>query len=112
MKQRPSLKAARINKEMRELKVSAIVRVIPNEDFPVLQKYLTDPGVVLVRQDIAEQITQGHPDQINGISLEQYNFGGEPDIWMDFVHDTRHFAVSAIQREAAIAACPADEITA
>ena len=92
--------------------MSAIVRVIPNEDFPVLQKYLTDPGVVLVRQDIAEQITQGNPEQINEISLDQYNIGGEPDIWMDFVHDTRHFAVSAIQREAAIAAYPADAITA
>ena len=92
--------------------MSAIVRVIPNEDFPVLQKYLTDPGVVLVRQDIAEQITQGNPEQINEISLDQYNFGGEPDIWMDFVHDTRHFAISAIQREAAIAAYPADAITA
>ncbi|MBQ6960548.1 MAG: hypothetical protein IJP78_06195 [Clostridia bacterium] len=92
--------------------MSAIIRVIPNEDFPVLQKYLTDPGVVLVRQDIAEQITQGNPEQINEISLDQYNFGGEPDIWMDFVHDTRHFAVSAIQREAAIAAYPADAITA
>ena len=92
--------------------MSAIIRVIPNEDFPVLQKYLSDPGVVLVRQDIAEQITQGNPEQINEISLDQYNFGGEPDIWMDFVHDTRHFAVSAIQREAAIAAYPADAITA
>ncbi len=79
-------------------KMSAVVHVIPDAEYEILQKYL-DEGAVLVRQSIADEIREKTGEDPDGLHLDSYSFGGEADVWIDVVRDKSHMAYDAIIRE-------------
>ena len=87
-----------VNKRKGGRRMSAIVHVVPDAEYEILQRYLED-GAVLVRQSVANEIkeqTGGDPDCL---CLEGYDFGGEADVWIDVVRDQNHMAYGAIIKE-------------
>ena len=75
-----------------------IVRV-EKEHWPILQRYLNtlQEGGILVAPHIAEQIEadtgESFPD---GELLEDYNYGGEADLYIDVVHRMDHWSIPLI----------------
>ena len=80
--------------------MSAIVHVIPDAEYEILQKYL-DEGAVLVRQSVADEIKEKTGKSPAGLYLDGYDFGGEADVWIDVVRDKSHMAYDAIVCEIA-----------
>ena len=78
--------------------MSAYLRVVPDEDCEVLQRYLEDDGgVVLIQSSTAATMFGKQTDELDGLDLMDYNFGGEADVWVDIVHSPSHCAAEAIR---------------
>lgn len=78
--------------------MSAYLRVVPDEDFEILQRYLEDDnGVVLIQSSTAAAMFGEQADELDGLDLMDYNFGGEADVWVDIVHSPSHYAAEAIR---------------
>ncbi len=65
----------------------AVVKIVPEADMRVLKKYLNFPVVVLLSETIAKQLPQKYA---NG-DIDDYDFGGDPDVRVDIVLDTDHY---------------------
>ncbi len=79
--------------------MSAIVRIIPDSDLEVLQRYIDAEGVLLIRESIADKHFQQEKADLEGLELIEYSFGGEADVWMDVVTTDQHYAMDAIRKE-------------
>ena len=78
--------------------MSAYLRVVPDEDFEILQRYLEDDnGVVLIQSSTAADMFGEQANELDGLDLMDYNFGGEADMWVDIVHSPSHYAAEAIR---------------
>lgn len=78
--------------------MSAYLRVVPDEDFEILQRYLEDDGgVVLIQSSTAATMFGKQTDELDGLDLMDYNFGGEADVWVDIVHSPSHCAAEAVR---------------
>lgn len=75
--------------------MSAYLRVVPDEDFEILQRYLEDDGGVVLIQSSTAAGEQA--DELGGLDLMDYNFGGEAGVWVDIVHSPSHYAAEAIR---------------
>ena len=78
--------------------MSAIVHVVPEAEYEILQKYL-DEGAVLVRQSVADEIKAKTGESPDELYLDGYDFGGEADVWIDVVKNNNHMAYDAIVSE-------------
>ena len=76
--------------------MSAYIKVIAEEDLPVLQKYLDDDGVILIHKIVADKLEKEVGYSVDGIFLPGYDFGGEADKWVDIICDEQHFAYQTI----------------
>ena len=87
-----------VNKRKGGRRMSAIVHVVPDAEYEILQKYL-DEGAVLVRQSVADEVKAKTGESPDDLYLDGYDFGGEADIWIDVVRNKNHMAYDAIIRE-------------
>lgn len=77
-------------------------KVVPPDDYKVLQKYLEgERGVVLIPMEVVAQLdskTQAALASLNhsGGGEAPYNFGGEADVLVDIVTDIDHSALTAL----------------
>uniref|UniRef100_UPI004026CB10 hypothetical protein n=1 Tax=Candidatus Fimivicinus sp. TaxID=3056640 RepID=UPI004026CB10 len=78
--------------------MSAYIRIIREEDLPIIRDYLDREGVVLISPSVAQTIEKRLGRSIDGEILDGYNFGGEADISIDFVASPSHFVVEYIKR--------------
>lgn len=76
------------------------VKVVPNEDWKVLKKYFNEgTEVVLVPEPSLEQhFPKDMADAIKEKNNEcvDYDFGGDPDFYVDIVTAPMHYAVDAL----------------
>ncbi len=78
--------------------MSAIVRIIPDADYEVLQRYIDAEGVLLIRESVAEKHFSQEKADLEGLELIEYAFGGEADVWLDVVDTDQHYAMDEIRR--------------
>lgn len=64
----------------------AAVKIVPEEDMRVLEKYLDAKGVVLISEAVVRQL----PEICDNMVVD-YNFGGDADVWVDIVRDDDHY---------------------
>lgn len=69
------------------------LRVVPQKDWEIVRKYLTDEGVVLVPENIAKKVGC---EKFNGKELD-YDFGGDADHWVDIIYDSNHIALESLE---------------
>lgn len=64
----------------------AVVKVVSEEDWKVLKKYISSDcsGLVLVKEDVAKE--RGIEDGYD----RGYDFGGDADVWLDLVDTEDH----------------------
>ena len=79
--------------------MSAVVRVVPNADMEILDKYLVEEGVVLIPQSLATEISSNAPQDVDELYLDGYGFGGNADVWVDIARTVDHMAVDRIRLE-------------
>jgi len=68
------------------------VRIIPDELYYKIRENLDDKAVVLISESSAEELglTEDNKDDVT------YDFGGDADVWVDFVSSEDHlFIVNA-----------------
>lgn len=73
--------------------MSAYIKVVEEQDWPVLRKYLDKDGVVLVSKDVAEKLKRQGTGSIDGRYFDGYDFGGDADKFVDIVTSEEHYAV-------------------
>lgn len=73
--------------------MSAYIKVVEEQDWPVLRKYLDEDGVVLVSKDVAEKLKRQGAGSIDGRYFDGYDFGGDADKFVDIVTSEEHYAV-------------------
>lgn len=73
--------------------MSAFVRVVEEQDWPILRKYLDEDGVVLVSRDVADKLQEQETGSIDGRYIDCYDFGGEADKFVDIVTSEGHYFV-------------------
>lgn len=77
--------------------------IVPEKDYTILQKYsVTEMGESIVL--VPEPVIDG-PDfpkemaeklrALDGMAVD-YDFGGEPDVYVDVVTDKRHYALATL----------------
>lgn len=80
--------------------MAAIVRIVPENDWNVISKYLDDDGSIWIPEQVAKELeSQGCAVQGKLVNadldgqLVEYDFGGDPDQWIDVVHDGVHLCL-------------------
>lgn len=76
--------------------MSAYVRVVDEQDWPILRKYLDADGVVLVSKDVAEKFMKQGAGSVDGRYLDGNDFGGDADKFVDIVTSEGHYAAERI----------------
>lgn len=76
--------------------MSAFIRVVDDQDRPILQRYLDKEGVVLVSKEIADKLEKQIGRPIDGDFLDGYDFGGESDVSIEFVSREDHYCINEI----------------
>lgn len=85
----------------------AVVKVVPNEDFAILRKYISGGTIVLISKDMADEIRKQKGidfQAIDGDDLD-YDHGGDADTWVDVVTNRDHYFVGILEERAT----PVDE---
>ena len=72
--------------------MSAIIRLVPTQDYEILKKYLED-AVILIPTGVAKTLFGKDAQKLDDVELLDYNFGGEPDVYADTVCSASHYAV-------------------
>ena len=84
--------------------------VVPKQDYEVIRKYLFDgdgmsailvPEEVLDKPDFPKEMAN-RLRELDGTEVN-YDFGGEPDIYLDVVTSKDHYSLSSIQPDPAYA---------
>lgn len=65
----------------------AKLKIVPQDDYKILKKYLDAEGIILVSADILEEMEPKVQEKIRKKEGREitYNFGGRPDICVDFL---------------------------
>lgn len=79
--------------------MSAVVRVVLDADMEILDKYLSEEGVVLIPQSLAAEISPNTPQDVDELYLDGYDFGGDADVWVDIARTVDHMVVDRIKVE-------------
>ena len=78
----------------------AICKVVPKEDWEVLKKYVNagefNAGVVLIPEEIYEKEKEKKYGIEKYIENNNYDFGGDADVWVDVVLSEEHCFLSGI----------------
>ena len=70
------------------------------EEWEVLKEFLEKPIGVIVSPDVSESLTEEEKEKFEA-EAENYDCGGEADVWLDVVYDRDHYFVrNAFQRDA------------
>lgn len=82
----------------------AYVKVVPKEDWEVLEKYLyEDNGLILVPEPSLEQhFPQAMADAIKAKDNTSFDYdfgGGDPDFYVDVVTAPMHYAVDELLKD-------------
>lgn len=82
--------------------------VVPKEDYKVLRKYLfgnCGMSAILVSEDVLEspEFPKDTADKLRAMDGMEvnYNFGGEPDIYLDVITSKDHYSLSSLVPDAA-----------
>lgn len=71
-------------------------KIIPPEDYEVLRKYLADAqGVVLIPESFLRTLpvsAQTKCQELANVGTISYDFGGEPDVYVDIIQDMDDYA--------------------
>lgn len=76
----------------------SLIRVPTEKEWEILMEYLQEP-VVLISPILAERLKEKDDQELDGLDLPDYNFGGESDIVVDIVTSESHFAMTEILKE-------------
>ncbi len=76
--------------------MSIMVKLVPDADYEILRQYLDAPGVVLIRKSIARELFGKCTEDVDELEID-YDFGGEADVWADFIRDDSHYAVEPVR---------------
>lgn len=71
--------------------MGAYVKVMKEEDYATLMSYLEDDGVVLITEETAERLKEETGKELDGSFIDDYDFGGEADKFIDIVHSEEHY---------------------
>ena len=77
----------------------AKLKIVPSEHWGVLKEYLCNPGMVLVPEDAMSSFSdeqKSRLQEINEGGFVDYDFGGEPDLYIDIIYDRTSYAAEAI----------------
>jgi len=80
--------------------MAALIKVLTPEQYRAVSEILDEEGLLLICPDIAERIAKelGIPvEDLNEQYIDNYDFGGEPDRFVDLVSSMEHFSMEAIR---------------
>ena len=66
----------------------ARITIVPEQDWNVLRKYLGETGVVLIPEHAMNTMSEKKQEklkELDGKYVDDYGFGGEPDVMVDIV---------------------------
>lgn len=91
--------------------MAAIVRIISQQDWPVIRAFLDslEEGAIVISPYMHRQMIDDGLKPKHGRRLLDYDFGGEPDIMLDVVHDLDHSAVEAIRKDLGLPQSPTEQ---
>ena len=74
------------------------LKIIPNEDFDIIKKYLDNQEMILIPERVLatlplkkQEEIKDYADGNNLEDLDEYNFGEEPDVTIDLVDSNHYF---------------------
>lgn len=71
------------------------LKIVPQNEWEIIKKYLTVEGVVLIPENIAKEVKcEGFDEEVI-----DYDFGGDADCWVDIVLNKDHFALKTLKSE-------------
>lgn len=77
-----------------------MVVIVPNEDWKVLKKYLgKGEGLVFVSEETLAMFPEDQQKKLREMDKDprvEYDFGGEPDIYVDIIHDPDSYAAKEL----------------
>lgn len=69
--------------------------IIPDEEWEIVRKYIFgSKSILLVRECVAREL--GVTEEILN-NLENYNHGGDADIWIDVITSSDHYAMGEMR---------------
>lgn len=80
-------------------------KIVSKEDWNVLKKYLGNNGIVLLPEDVLETFSEEEQEiaraEASGQTnrLEDYDFGGEAEVFVDIIHNRDTYAATALLGE-------------
>lgn len=77
----------------------AKIAKVPENEWAVIKKHLDDPGVVLIPEHVYDQLKptqKARLDEILEDGHADYDFGGEPTVYVDLVLDSDAYALNDI----------------
>lgn len=83
--------------------MSAYLVVIDEKDWDVVKKYLgaLGEGGILVTPEGVEAFKKEHGVDLresDGELVKDYDFGGDPDVWVDALRDAGSYAADAVKK--------------
>lgn len=75
--------------------MAATIKIVSKEHMEILREYLSEPGIILVPDEVAAEYKKETGIELeDGLSVDEYDFGGEPDHYVDVVGSKTHFLFS------------------
>lgn len=72
------------------------LKIVPQEDWEVLKKYLDADGVVLVPENNLAGVQKLYFHGLKSNTDVDYDFGGEPNVWVDIAPHVDSYAISEL----------------
>lgn len=77
--------------------MAATIKRVSKEHMEILREYLSEPGIILVTDEMAEVYKKETGLELaDGDDLDVYDFGGEPDHYVDVVSSKSAFIFSPV----------------
>lgn len=90
--------------------------VVPKKDYEVIRKYLfasSGMSTILVPEEVLEKpdFPEETANKLRALGGQEvnYDFGGEPDIYLDVVTSKEHYSLSSILPDPAYSDCSDEE---
>jgi hypothetical protein len=68
--------------------MAATIKYVKSEHVEILQEYLSDEGIALIFPEAQKKAKR---KGIKDGDLINYDFGGEADVYVEIVRDTKHY---------------------
>lgn len=72
------------------------LKIVPQSDWEILRKYLDAEGVVLVPEENLTGVQKLHFYGLKHNTDVDYDFGGEPNVWVDIAPNVDSYAISEL----------------